>query len=446
MNVVILGAGRVGTSIADLLCQREHNVTVVDIDPKRVQAINDRLDVRAITGSASQSSVLFQAGMTSSDICLAVTGVDEINIVGASMAKAMGARRSIARVYSPVFRDLSTFDYQRHFEIDRMLSLEHLTAMELARAIRDPGSVVVEQFARGGLEVHELVIGQEGKVTRSRVRELGLSSRVRMGTIQRQNRMWIASADDRLEIGDRVTVFCEPEDLKAVKSLFKSVANQPKRVVIAGGGETGGHLARTLEREGYKVLVMEIDEERCDQLVNQLKSAKIINCDATVRENLEEERVGSADIFVACTGDDENNLILGVEAVDIGAKQVMAIIGKEDYMNVVNKLGIDKVVSARAVMARQILAYLTDGAVVSRAKLPGGLINVIEVQVTAHSAATKFTLEELGLPERCLIVAEIKQDFVRVPGAKDRVEPGDHVIMLVEDDVADSAVARFTQP
>ncbi len=191
---------------------------------------------------------------------------------------------------------------------------------------------------------------------------------------------------------------------------------------------------------------MESDEARCDQLANQLKSAKIIHCDATVRENLEEERVGSADIFVACTGDDENNLILGVEAVDIGCKQVMAIIGKEDYMNVVNKLGINKVVSARDVMARQILAYLTDGAVVSRAKLPGGLINVIEVQVLADSAATKLTLEDLGLPDRCLVVAEIKQDFVRVPGAKDRVEPGDHVIMLVEDDVVEAAIRRFTLP
>ena len=127
MNIIILGAGTVGTSIADRLCQLEHSVTVVDIDPEMVGVINESFDVRAIVGSASQSSVLFQAGISTADICLAVTGKDEINIVAASMAKAMGVRRSIARVYSPVFRDLSTFDYQRHFGIDRMLSLEHLT-------------------------------------------------------------------------------------------------------------------------------------------------------------------------------------------------------------------------------------------------------------------------------------------------------------------------------
>ena len=219
MNIIILGAGTVGTSIADRLCQLEHSVTVVDIDPEMVRVINESLDVRAIVGSASQSSVLFQAGISTADICLSVTGKDEVNIVAASMAKAMGVRRSIARVYSPVFRDLSTFDYQRHFGIDRMLSLEHLTAMELARAIRDPGSVVVEQFARGGLEVQEIVVGQQGKVTDSPIRDLGLPSNVRIGMVQREKRFWIAAADDQLQVGDKVTVFSRPEDIKVVKAL-----------------------------------------------------------------------------------------------------------------------------------------------------------------------------------------------------------------------------------
>ena len=134
---------RVGSSIADLLCELEHSVTVVDVDPVKVARINEECDARAIVGSGSQSSTLFQAGMSGADVCMAMTGSDEINIVGASLAKSMGARRSIARIFSPVFRDLSTFDYQRHFNIDRMLSLEQLTAMELARSIREPGSVVV---------------------------------------------------------------------------------------------------------------------------------------------------------------------------------------------------------------------------------------------------------------------------------------------------------------
>lgn len=166
------------------------------IDPDRVAKINEELDVRAIIGSASDSTTLFQAEVNNADICLAMTGKDEVNIIAASMAKKLGVRRAVARVYAPVFRDLSSFDYLSHFGIDRMLSLEHLTAMALARGIREPGSVVVEQFARGGLEVQEFVVGQEGKLTRNTLRDIGISSNVRVGTIQREKRMWIDRGQD----------------------------------------------------------------------------------------------------------------------------------------------------------------------------------------------------------------------------------------------------------
>ena len=443
MNIVILGAGRVGSSIADLLCELEHSVTVVDQDPTQVALVNDRYDVRAIVGSASQSSVLFQAGISGADICMAMTGSDEVNIVGASMAKAMGARRAIARVFAPVFRDLSTFDYQQQFNIDRMLSLEHLTAMELAREIREPGSVVVEQFSRGGLEVQELTVSKPGKLTQKIVRDLGLPPTVRLGTILRENRMWIASADDQLQIGDKVTVFSRPEDVKAVKVLFKTEAASPKRVVIGGGGETGLHLARTLEREGFTVMIMEQNEERCKRLANQLKSTSIINDSASEIENLKEQRVGNADVFVACVGSDDDNMMLSVKARDLGAKQVMSVIGRPDYASVIRRLGIDVAVSSRDIMARQIVAYLNEGVVISRTKMPGGLIDVIEVDVVSGSRATEFPLYELGLPERCLVVAVIQQDQVRVPGATDRLVNGDTAVLIVEDDVADAALGVF---
>lgn len=444
MNIVVLGAGRVGSSVADLLCRSEHSVTVIDVDHNKIQKINEELDVRAIVGSASQSSVLFQAGISSADLCLAATGKDEVNIVAASLAKSMGARRSIARVYAPVFRDLSTFDYQRHFGIDRMLSIEHLTAMELARNIRQTGSVIVEQFSHRGLEVQELTVGQEGKITRSLIQDLGIASNVRLGTIQRGNRMWIAAADDQLEIGDRVTVFSRPENLKAIKALFKCGNPHHKRVVIAGGNETGLHLARSLEREGFRVTILEADAARCNILATLLESVSVVNVQPIHGENLEEQRVASADVFVACTNDDEDNMMMGVKASDLGAKQILAVIGRPDYTSVIGRLGIDAAVSERDVMARQILSYLNEGVVISRAKMPGGLINVLEVEVLAGSVATKSSLAELGLPDRCLVVALIQQDYVRVPGANDKMHAGDIAVLIVEDDVVDEALDLFS--
>lgn len=445
MQIVVLGAGTVGSSIADLLCQNGHSVTVVDRDPVHTKRINDEIDVRAITGSASQSSVLFQCQISSADVCLAVTGNDEVNIVSASMAKAMGARRSIARVYAPVFRDLSTFDYQRHFGIDRMLSLEHLTAMELARNIRNPGSVLVEDFARGGIEVQEVTVSPKSNFLGRSLRQLELPHNVKIGSIQRENRYWLATADDAIQAGDRVTLICRPEDIDSVKGMIQRESQIRLRIVIAGGGETGYHLARALEEQRFSVMLIETNRDRCDTLANNLSHTTVVHADGTRRSILEEERVGNADVFVACTGDDENNIMAGVEARDIGAKQIMAVVGRPDYANIVGKLGIDLAVSEREVMAKQILGLLNSGPVISRSSLPGGTIEVFEMEVFEGVEATHSPLAELPLPRECLIAAVMRQDFATVPGATDRLRPGDTVVALIENSAIEKTLSIFSK-
>jgi trk system potassium uptake protein TrkA len=443
MRIVTLGAGTVGTSIADLLCQHGHIVTVVDSDPAHVRRINAELDVRAITGSASQSSVLFQAGVLGSDVCLAVTGDDEVNIVAASMAKAMGARRSIARVYAPVFRDLSTFDYQRHFNIDRLLSLEHLSATELARNIRNPGSVIVENFARGQLEVQEVEVHRKTTAVGVPLKQLGLPAAVRIGSIYREDSLWIAGAEDVIQVGDRITLIGRREDIDEVRGLFQHGSIAKQDVVIAGGGETGYHLARTLEGERFRIMVMETSAERCAFLAENLQRSTVVKADATRRAVLEEERVGTADVFVACTGDDENNIMAGVEAREIGAGKIMAIVGRPDYATVVGKLGIDVAVSERDVMAKQILGFLNVGPVVTRTTLPGGRVGVYEIEVDEHCTATEHVLANLRLPAQCLIAAVLREEFVRVPGADDHLRAGDTVVALIDDDALDETLAYF---
>jgi len=443
MNIVVLGGGTVGTWIADLLCRHRHSVTVVDIDVAHTRRINDELDVRVVTGSASQSSVLFQANCIGADVCLAVTGDDEVNIVAASMAKAMGARRAIARVYAPVFRDLSTFDYQRHFGIDRLLSLEHLSAMELARGIRHPGSVVLEHFARGGIEVQEVEVSESTPSVGVPLRQLALPRSVRIGSIYRGGRLWIAGADDAIDVGDRITLIGSREDVDDVKRSFQRDVGPKQGIVIAGGGETGYHLARSLESERFSVVLMEQSRPRCELLANHLQHTTVVQADATRRNILEEERVGNADYFIACTGDDENNIMAGVEARDIGAQNVMAIVSRPDYANVVGKLGIDRAVSPRDVMARQVLGYLNAGPVVSRSTLLGGGVNVYEIDVNPRVPATDHVLAKLPLPAHCLIAAIVREEFVRVPHADDRLQPGDSVVALIDDSAVDATLAQF---
>ena len=445
MDIVILGAGTVGTSIADLLCQHRHSVTVVDADPKRTQQVNERLDVRVVTGSASQSSVQFQAGVPGCHLCLAVTGNDEVNLIAASMAKAMGAARTVARVYAPVYRDLSTFDYHRHFHVDRLMSLEYLSAMELAHGIRHPGTIAMEHFARGELEVEEFEVNEKTAAINQPIKDLGLPPGVRIASIARDGRNSLAMAEDRLEVGDRVTLIGSTDEIDEVKDWFQKESPTKLDVVIAGGGETGYHLAQLLEGGRFSVVLMDHELERCELLANNLKKTTVVHTDATRRENLEEERVGKSDVFVACIGDDEDNILSCFTAREIGAQTTMAIVSRPDYAEMVGKLGISHAVSPREVVARQVLGLLHSGPVISRTSLGAGGLNVFEIEVREEVPATEAALAELKLPPECLIAVVVHEDFVRVPGANDRLHPGDTVVALVDDTAVDATLAMFNK-
>ncbi len=444
MKIVVLGGGTVGGSIAELLCQRRHDVTVLDSNPARAKELDERLDARIVTGMASQSSVLFQAGVMDADLALAVTGNDEVNLVAASLCKAMGARRALARIYAAVLRDLSTFDYQRHFNIDRLLSLEHLSAIELVRGIGRSGSAVIERLTRGGVEVQELVVSSKTASVGVPLKQVRLPRGVRIGSILRSGHLSIAGADDHLEIGDRVTLIGASEEIVEVRKSLLHETPPKQNVVIAGGGETGYHLAELLQSTGFHVVILELDRQRCEYLAEHLLEVTIVNSDCNAREHLEEERVGSSDVFIACTGDDEANIMAAVEAKELGAKKIMAVVGRPDYANVVGKLGIDHAVSPREVMAKQVLSYLHTGPVISRSPLFGGGIEIIEVEVAEGSPATQLALRELSLPQRALIAAVIREGFVHVPGADDHLRGGDTVVALIENPFFESTVRLFT--
>ncbi|MEM6688790.1 MAG: Trk system potassium transporter TrkA [Planctomycetota bacterium] len=446
MRILLLGGGTVGRWVADILCRRRHSVTLVDSDAEVVRRLNNELDIRAVEGGASRSTVLFQADVCSADMCLAVTGDDEVNIVGASMAKALGARRSIARVYAPALRDLSTFDYQRHFGIDSFLSLEQLSAFELARAIRDPDAIPLEHFARGQLEVHEFEVDKASTSVGHKLRDLDIPKTIRLGSIRRSNHMWLASGEDEIHAEDRISMIGGPEAISDAKTMFvgrskKTTSRIP--VMVAGGGETGYHLADSLSRREYRVHILERDGERCDQLSKLLPDCTVVHANANRRSVLEDEGAGSVDFFVACTGSDESNIMACVEANELGASKVMCVVGRPDYANVVGKLGINHAVSARDVVARQIIGYLNEGAIISRSKLPNGSLVIYELEIQHGSRISQAPLAELPLSGRCLIGAIHRDGFVKVPTAGDQLKPGDVVVALIDEPHAEDVLTLF---
>lgn len=444
MNIVILGAGTVGTSIAAMLCENGHNVRLVDSSSDALERSGESLDIQTIHGSACDAITLFQADVLNADLCLAVTSLDEINLVGASLARAMGAKRSIARIFNPNYRDFSTFDYQRHFHIDNLLSLEHLTGLELAKSIRTTGLFTLETFARGGIEIQEVEVLPQSKVIGQPLRDIKFPPNVRIGLVAAEGRSYIPHASDAFSAGDRVTLVGERDSVRNMVKTFQPKTPASLDVIIAGGGEVGFHLARSLEGEQYRVVLMESDEERCHYLARRLPNTTILHADATSRAEMEEARVGKADVFVATTGRDEDNIICGVEAKELGAKRILCVVRRPDYVNVLEKLLIDVAVSPRQVMARQILGMVSGGPILASERTTDGNVLIWEVEVKQGAPVTRHPLKELSLSQT-LIAAVVRDDFVRVPTAEDILKPGDIAVVMVNKGIAGEAIKLFAE-
>ena len=445
MKILVLGGGIIGSSVAETLCEQRHKVTIVEKDPDIAAQIDSEMDVNVVVGSASESSILFQAGVTSVDLCLALTGNVECNMVAASMAKEMGATRVAARVYGKVFRDLSTFDYQNHFRIDRILSSEHLTAMEFARKIRDSSSVTIEYFARGQLEIQDVIIMRPSQATGKKLYEMHIPAEVRIGSIFRNGQTTIPTAGDTIEVGDRISLLGDPDRLEDVKKMFYIQSFKKQKVIIAGGGETGQHLARVLSNRRYSVTIMDADRSRCESLASQDEELTIVHANALRRTDLEKECIGNADIFIASTGDDEDNIMACVEAEALGAKKRMAVVTRPDYANVIGRLGIDEVVSPRTVMAKQVMGLLNTGPIVFRnMSLLGGGIEILELEVLPDSPVTKGNLLEVTLPTNTLLAAVLREGYVYLPNAKSVLKQGDTVVALAHVDTIPSLVTAFS--
>lgn len=445
MQVLILGAGTVGAAIAAELCGR-HSVTLVDKDRALIKQIeDDNLDIQTVVGSASEANALFQAGVTTADICLALTGDDEVNIVGASMAKAMGVPRVAARVYAGIFSDLGTFDYQNHFNIDRFLSMEHLTAMEIARRIREPGAMLIEHFGGGHLEMQEVVITKPTSATGVALADLKLPSKVRIGTITRaDDTTWIATAGDKIEIGDRITILGGRDEVENVKRLFQTQSTNRESVMIAGGGEIGYQLARVLQERNYNITILEADRQRCETLSKLLRKSTIIHGDASQKKILAAEYVGPKDLFIACLGDDENNIMACAEAQELDVKTLVAVIERPDYAAIVRKFGITEAVCPQEVTSRQINGLMHSGPVIFRnSHLLGGNVDVFELVVGENALVTQNALKNVGLSRKILVAAVVRGKDVLIPDAEFVIKENDTVLVLVDAEAQPELIKQF---
>lgn len=437
MRIIIVGAGEVGSFLCETLSQFDHDVTVIERSEEKAMKLRQEFDVRVLQESGTSARTLIKAGVEKCDYFLAMARHDETNLVSSSLARALGARNTFTRIHDQTFRDNSIINYQNHFGIDYLINPERLAAVDLAKAIRNPSRVAVEDFARGSIEVQLVEVTKRSKAIGKTLAELKLDNRMRIGMVQRGDTTMVANAGTVLEAGDNITVFGHPDALFDTRSAFDPNASHGNRlrVVILGGGEMSVSLVRLLSNPRFKIRIIENDPARCRKLADRFPEVTIIHGTGTSLKLLEEEQIGSTDFFVACTKVDEDNVMTCLQASKLGAHHVMLAINRTDYAEVLEQMkiaiGVELAVSPRVATANQILRYISREPYIDLGSLPGDVGKIIEITVKPDSPSDGRKLREIDWPTGCVAVALLHKSEAKTPGADDVIEAGDHIVVIV---------------
>ena len=445
MRVIIVGAGKLGYTIADLLSREKHEVVVVDHDETQLTAIKNNLDVLTITANGASPITMDDPDVNGADILIAVTASDEVNMVCCILAKKHGITHTIARI-----RDLQYMgevkDYVKEtFDIDLMLNPEMIAANEIYRILTMPAALDVEDFAHGKIRLFEAKINKRSKLANIPFKNLKLPKGVLAGMILRDHRMIIPHGNDSLQIHDGAYFIGFPEAIaKFSENFVHQEAKKLERVMIIGAGRIGRTLAIKLNKVGVYVKVIEHNQERCNEMAEALTgSSMAILGDGTNIDLLTEEGVGSADVVVCVTEDDKLNLMMALLCKHMGAKKTVVRVYRTEYADLIETVGIDIVISARLLSASEVLAFVRRGGVVSVSILEGAKAEAIEVIVQEGAKVAGKKLMEVDLPKECLVCAYVRNDKAAIPNGNTVLLPGDRTILFILMDHAQNVMNWF---
>lgn len=437
LKTIVIGSGTMGRHISELLEAEKHDVVVVDRNEAQLDKIRESMDVQTIVGDGADPSTLIKAGAKDAELVLALTNADEVNLLAAFTARKLGAAHCVARARSPWYSDTGRFNLRAELGIDLVMNPEHLTALEIIRYLDNPDALQLARFAYGRVQLLTLVLDAESPFAGKALKDCKLPENILIVVRTRGNEVAIPKGDTTLEAGDKVTIMGMAEALPESQHLFHAATDKVRDITIAGGGVMGSFLAETLERRGFSVTIIEVDRARCQTISERLTRAQVIFGDATEKGFMKEERISNTDVFVAVTGDDENNLMSCLLAKELGVEQTVVKLARPDYASLVQQFGIDVALSPRNVMAERILTLVSRGRIRAMTLLENGQVEVIETVAEHGSPMVGTPLSDLAIPEGALISTIVRLGKTIVPRGTDAIEPGDIVILVGFKDAID---------
>jgi trk system potassium uptake protein len=428
MKVVVIGLGEVGQNIAKHLIQEGHELTIVDRDEERVAAFEPELDAMVLPGNGASPKFLEEIHAGRADLLLAVTQVDEVNVIAALAAHQLGAKRTVARVRDPDY--FGTDAYARDvLGIDFVIHPERATASEIADAIKLPGAVQVEYFADGKLAVAETIISERSPIIGIPLAERQIPHPHFIVGIIRAGEAHAADAREALEPGDHVIVAASRKHIGASVAYLAGRARRAEDAVLFGGGKIGLHLASLLQDAHIKAKILEADPKRARFLAEKLPHALVLHEEGVGKDIFVSHGIDQAGAFVASVGDDRSNLLAAFYAKEVGCDLAIAVVSREEFVPLVNALNIDAAFAPRLITAGAIVRFLRSGQVRSMHMLLGGS-EVIELQAEVESAISGRSIGDVELPEGCKVGAISRNERVIIPLGHEKIMPGDRVVIF----------------
>lgn len=444
MRVIVIGAGEVGSYIADRLSKEGIDVYVIERDAKRAAHLAETVDVEVITGSGTHPSTLELAGLHAADLLVAVTKSDEVNLIASMLAKQADVPRTIVRLEAPELRGQDAAGIRRASKADLFIDPDEETAQEVLSLIEMPGASEVAKLGNGEVFMIGARIPPDAPIVGKSLIELGVENEPEwdyiVASIRRGDETVIPRGDYTIEANDLVRVVCKRSARRSVAKLLGLARDVPREILLLGGGRTATLVADKLRHTGARVQMIERDPDRARELAEKLDGVRVLNGDITDSDVLDEADLPRIELVAALTGEDDANVLASVYAKAAGVPETIAVVHRLNFLSLLDRVGVDAALSPRTATANGVLRFVR-GDVAQVATFLQGEVELLEFEIHSGSAADGRSIAELKLPREVLISAIVRDGRSQIARGRTTIRKGDHVIVIAEPQSVD-LVAR----
>lgn len=438
MNIIVMGCGKIGTTIVESLINEGHDVLAVDKNPDVITEITNVYDAMGVCGNGADCDTLSEAGIENADLFVAVSGSDELNMLACFLAKKMGAKHTICRIRNPEYSEKELNFMRQHLEISLAINPEALAGQELYNILKLPSAVKVETFSGKNFEMVELLLKPDSKLDGLSLIDLRKKFRANylICVVQRGDQVIIPDGSFVLKAGDKIGLTATVTEIQKLLKLLNIQHKQARNVMILGASRTAYYLSKPLLNSGNSVKIIEQNKERAAHVADILPGAVVLHGDGAEQELLLEEGIRSTDAFVSLTGMDELNILISCYANSQNVPKVIAKVNREELSSMASKLGLETIVSPRKIIADILVRYARalenslDGQMETLYKLMDGRVEALEFNVLPDFKLLNTPLKDMKLKTNILIAGIVRGRRSIIPAGDDVILPGDRVIII----------------